>query len=86
MGAGHYHGQCLGQRKVDEKSNEITPIPKLLKLLELSGCIVTLDALGTQRKDNSRQNFAVLRHMALHVLKQEQTVKAGIKAKRLKCG
>lgn len=224
----------LGQRKVDDKSNEITAIPKLLKLLELAGCIVTIDAIGTQtkiaktiiaqggdyilnvkenqghlyedihdlfeddraynfkdapysyaktvdkdhgrieirqcwtisdpeylanirdlkhwdgvktlamtiserrigdkvetqdryfissldsqadkflqakrshwgienslhwvldiafnedhsrvRKDNAPQNFAILRHMALNLLKQEQTVKAGIKAKRLKCG
>jgi predicted transposase YbfD/YdcC len=40
----------LGQRKVDEKSNEITAIPELLKLLALSGCIVTIDAIGTQTK------------------------------------
>jgi predicted transposase YbfD/YdcC len=38
----------LGQRKVDEKSNEITAIPELLKILNLSGCIVTIDAIGTQ--------------------------------------
>ncbi len=38
----------LGQVKVDEKSNEITAIPQLLKLLELSGCLVTIDAIGTQ--------------------------------------
>jgi predicted transposase YbfD/YdcC len=38
----------LGQRKVDEKSNEITAIPELLKILDLSGCIVTIDAIGTQ--------------------------------------
>lgn len=38
----------LGQHKVDEKSNEITAIPELLKLLNLSGCIVTIDAMGTQ--------------------------------------
>jgi len=38
----------LGQRKVAEKSNEITAIPELLKLLEISGCIVTIDAIGTQ--------------------------------------
>jgi len=36
----------LGQLKVDEKSNEITAIPDLIKLLELSGCIVTIDAMG----------------------------------------
>ena len=39
----------LGQRKVDEKSNEITAIPELIKVLELSGCIVTIDAMGTQK-------------------------------------
>lgn len=38
----------LGQRKVDEKSNEITAIPELLKLLDVSGCLVTIDAMGTQ--------------------------------------
>jgi predicted transposase YbfD/YdcC len=38
----------LGQRKVDNKSNEITAIPKLLKMLELAGCIVTIDAMGCQ--------------------------------------
>jgi predicted transposase YbfD/YdcC len=38
----------LGQRKVDEKSNEITAIPELLKILNVSGCIVTIDAMGTQ--------------------------------------
>jgi len=38
----------LGQIVVDEKSNEITAIPKLLEILELSGCLVTIDALGCQ--------------------------------------
>jgi predicted transposase YbfD/YdcC len=38
----------LGQVKVDEKSNEITAIPQLLKALEISGCIVTIDAMGCQ--------------------------------------
>jgi predicted transposase YbfD/YdcC len=38
----------LGQRKVEEKSNEITAIPELLRILALSGCIVTIDAIGTQ--------------------------------------
>lgn len=40
----------LGQVKVDKKSNEITAIPELLKLLELSGCIVTIDAMGCQKE------------------------------------
>jgi predicted transposase YbfD/YdcC len=40
----------LGQMACEEKSNEITAIPKLLELLELKGCIVTIDAMGTQTK------------------------------------
>jgi predicted transposase YbfD/YdcC len=39
----------LGQRKTDAKSNEITAIPELLQLLDLSGCIVTIDAMGCQK-------------------------------------
>lgn len=44
----------LGQVKVDEKTNEITAIPQLLRVLDLQGCIVTIDAMGTQ-KDIARQ-------------------------------
>jgi predicted transposase YbfD/YdcC len=43
-------GLVLAQRKVDKKSNEITAVPELLKVLELSGAIVTLDAMGCQTK------------------------------------
>ena len=39
----------LGQKKVTDKSNEITAIPKLLDLLTLNGAIVTIDAMGCQR-------------------------------------
>ena len=39
----------LGQVKVDEKSNEITAIPALLEMLAISGCIVTIDAMGCQK-------------------------------------
>ena len=38
----------LGQVIVDEKSNEITAIPKLLKMLEIAGSLVTIDAMGCQ--------------------------------------
>lgn len=38
----------LGQVKVADKSNEITAIPKLLNILDVSGCIVTIDAMGAQ--------------------------------------
>lgn len=39
----------LGQLKTAEKSNEITAIPELLQVLDVSGCIVTIDAMGCQR-------------------------------------
>src|SRR5215217_1189551 len=40
----------LGQLKVEEKSNEIKAVPELLRVLELAGCIVTIDAMGCQKK------------------------------------
>jgi predicted transposase YbfD/YdcC len=40
----------LGQWKVADKSNEITVVPELLRVLELAGCIVTMDAMGCQKK------------------------------------
>ncbi len=40
----------MGQVKTEEKSNEITAIPALLKLFEIKGCIVTIDAMGCQKK------------------------------------
>ena len=40
----------LGQRKVDDKSNEITAIPELLELLKIKGAVVAIDAMGCQRK------------------------------------
>lgn len=43
------HRLVLGQTKVSCKSNEITAIPALLETLDISGCIVTIDAMGTQK-------------------------------------
>ncbi len=43
-------GLVLGQRKVEGKSNEITAIPELLKVLYLKGAIVTIDAIGCQKE------------------------------------
>lgn len=43
------NGLVLGQIKTDEKSNEITAIPELIKTLEIEGCIVTIDAMGCQK-------------------------------------
>ena len=49
------HNQLvLGQVRTDAKSNEITAIPALLEMLDVSGCIVTIDALGCQ-KDIARK-------------------------------
>ena len=43
-------GITLGQVATDQKSNEITAIPQLLKMIELRGAIVTIDAMGCQKK------------------------------------
>lgn len=44
------HGLVLAPQKVDSKSNEITAVPLIRKLLNLKGAVVTLDAMGTQRE------------------------------------
>ncbi len=54
---GDTHGQCLGDGQSrlawdkwswTRRANEITAIPKLLQILEISGCLVTIDAMGCQ--------------------------------------
>ena len=44
------NGICLAQEAVDTKSNEITAIPELLKLLDLKGAVVSIDAIGCQKE------------------------------------
>jgi predicted transposase YbfD/YdcC len=44
------HGITFAQAKVDQKSNEITAIPPLLRLLDLEGCLVSSDAMGCQKE------------------------------------
>jgi predicted transposase YbfD/YdcC len=44
----HANGVSLAQVRVDEKSNEITAIPELVKILDLEGCLVSIDAMGCQ--------------------------------------
>lgn len=44
------NGIVLRQHKVADKSNEITAIPELLHLLDIRGCLVTIDAMGCQTK------------------------------------
>lgn len=46
----HENGICIGQMKVDDKSNEITALPQLMAMLDLKGTIVTADALNTQKE------------------------------------
>ena len=45
----HHNNLVLGQVKVNEKSNEITAIPALLKVLSLENSIITIDAMGCQK-------------------------------------
>lgn len=54
----------LGQLKVADKSNEIAAIPELLKLLDVQGCIVTIDAMGTQKAIATR----IIEHHADYIL------------------
>jgi predicted transposase YbfD/YdcC len=96
------HRVVLGQVKVDAKSNEITAIPKLLEMLSIRGCIVTMDAMGCQkeiatqiidkqadyvlRKDHAPENFALLRHLALNLLNRDKSVKGSLRQKRYRAG
>lgn len=43
-------GLLLGQKKTEEKSNEITAIPELLKVIDVKGAVVTIDAMGCQKQ------------------------------------
>ena len=45
-----HNGVVMGHVKVDDKSNEITAIPELLKMLKIEGCIISIDAMGTQKE------------------------------------
>ena len=47
-------GFCLGQKKVEEKSNEITAIPQLLDTIQVKGCVITVDAMGTPDRDSGK--------------------------------
>lgn len=44
------NGMSIGQKEVGDKTNEITEIPRLLDLIEITDCFVTIDAIGTQTK------------------------------------
>lgn len=46
----HDHNLCIGQQKVEDKSNEITAIPQLLDSLNIEGAIISIDALGCRKR------------------------------------
>ncbi len=72
-------GMVLGQVKTNEKSNEITAIPELLDILDITGCIVTIDAMGTQkdivRKIIKKHGDYVLALKTNHPLLSDEVVK-----------
>jgi predicted transposase YbfD/YdcC len=70
-------GLTLGQVAVDDKSNEITAIPKLLQMLDLEGALVTIDAMGCQ-KEIARQIRASHGHYLLAVKDNQATLYADI--------
>ncbi|MDE6445011.1 MAG: ISAs1 family transposase [Muribaculaceae bacterium] len=91
----------LAQEKVAGKSNGITAIPKLRRILELKNCIVTIDAMGCQREiaktimergadyileDNAAQNFSLLNRIGLNVIKNAKVSSMGVKGHRKKAG
>ncbi|MEB3274348.1 MAG: ISAs1 family transposase [Prochlorothrix sp.] len=73
------HRLLLGQVKVACKSNEITAIPALLKLLDISGCIITLDAMGTQ-KEIAREIIGYKADYVLCLKANHPTLAAEVKA------
>jgi predicted transposase YbfD/YdcC len=62
---------------VDQKSNEITAIPELLRQLSLSGCIVTIDAMGTQ-KETTKQVVDDDGDFVLALKKNHRTLRKGV--------
>ena len=58
-------GLTLGQLKVAGKSNEITAIPELLKLIDIEGCTITIDAMGAQIEIADIIHSAVFKSLAL---------------------
>ena len=69
----------LGQVVVDAKSNEITAIPKLLQILEISGCLVTIDAMGCQT-EIAQEIINAGANYVLAVKGNQPTLHEGIKA------
>ena len=72
-------GISIGQVAVDKKSNEIKAIPDLLKILNIHGCYLTIDAMGTQ-ETTARAIVKAGGHYVLKVKKNQRTLMQDIKA------
>jgi predicted transposase YbfD/YdcC len=83
----------LGQVKVEDHSNEITALPALLELIDISGAIITIDAMGTQteivrlirqKKADyvaALKSNALVRRLALNAVNQETTLQRSLRQK-----
>ena len=86
----------LGQQRVDEKSNEITAIPKLLRALELQGAIITIDGMGCRKGialqilDKQADYILAVKENQLHLLEDIrdsfQMLPSDARATQLDCG
>ena len=72
-------GLSIGQVKVDDKSNEITAIPDLLDLLDIEGCIITIDAIGTQEDIANKIVYDKKAHYVLEVKDNQKQLKKDVK-------
>jgi len=72
-------GISIGQVEVDKKSNEIKSIPELLKLLDIIGCYVTIDAMGTQ-EDIARMIVGLKGHFVLKVKNNQKNLNKDLQA------
>ena len=73
------NGLVLGQLKAADKSNEITALPQLLRVLELAGCIVTIDAMGCQ-KTIAKEIIEAEADYVLALKGNQETVHAEVKS------
>ena len=73
-------GVSIGQVSIDKKSNEITAIPELLKLMDIKDCTITIDALGTHEKI-ARQIVGSGGHFVLKVKGNQKTLLKDIKTR-----
>ena len=72
-------GISIGQTEVDKKSNEITAIPELLNILDIEGCYITIDAMGTQ-EDIACKIVGLKGHFVLKVKSNQKKLYQNIRS------